>query len=126
MPHVMRLLLALALAGCASDSADSCPMTVEKYCDGKTRNCPPTLSDAQKVASWNCGNGNGGLVTLTSCGDVHIASIAFIDAGEDFYYDANGQLFRVEEFVNTTQHCAAGAGEALECNDPNPITICTP
>lgn len=128
--------LATVLAACAApttaadDASEACPMTIAAYCDGKTLDCPMTWTAAQQATSWSCGT--DALVTLTACGSVHIASIAHIDAGEDFYYGPDDQLYRVEEFINTTQHCLAGSGialgsnGALACDDPAPRTLCSP
>jgi hypothetical protein len=123
-----------ASAGCASNSAstraDSCPMSIAAYCAGKTQNCPLTWTDAQNVASWRCGPGTEGDVQLTTCQGVRIASVAYIDAGADLYYDTSGKLYRVEEFVNVNSHCAAGTGPSYR-DDPNlvceaPVELCTP
>jgi hypothetical protein len=124
-------LLVTGFAGCAAgpDSQDSCPISVEAYCASKTQNCPRTWTDAQNVASWRCGPGTEGVVQLTTCKNVKIASVAYIDSGADLYYDASGQLFQVEEFVNVTRHCAAGSNPSwqidanLDCA-PNPVTLC--
>jgi hypothetical protein len=126
------LYVTVAFAGCASQPNESCPMSIAAYCNGKTQNCPQTWAAAQDVASWRCGPNTDGAVTLSTCGNVHVASVAYVDAGEDFYYDGNGQLYRVESFVNTKQDCLAGSGQALgshgmlDCNDPNPIILCRP
>jgi hypothetical protein len=136
------MCLVIAAFGCAGQTqtdpatepvSESCPMSVATYCDGLTQNCPPTWVAAQQQAAWRCGPGTDGAVTLSTCGAVHVASVAYEDAGEDLYYDASGALYRVEEFINVTQRCLAGTGQPLgsrgaleDCEDPAPRTLCTP
>jgi hypothetical protein len=119
--------IVVAFAGCATDDSESCGMTVEAYCDGMTTNCPATLAAAENAASWRCDPGDSAIVELAACdGGVTRASVAYIDAGRDLYYDASGKLFRVEEFVNIKHRCVAGGGDTIACNDPKPRTLCSP
>jgi hypothetical protein len=106
-------------------------MSVAEFCDSAADMCPMTWTAAQDAASWRCGPGTDGFVTLSTCGDVHVATVAYIDAGKDYYYNASGQLYHIESFVNLSHECAAGTGHALpgknstSC-DPNPVTLCSP
>jgi hypothetical protein len=89
-----------------------------------------TWTAAQDVASWRCPDPTEGEVMLYSCNGVNLARVVYIDAGEELYYDAAGNLYRVESLINVTQHCAAGSGQVLSsmaflsCDDPDARTLC--
>lgn len=87
-----------------------------------------TWTDAQNPSSWGCVR----IVTLSSCSNVNIATVAGVDTGTEFYYDpASGALYRIEDYsanFGGSQSCAAGSGRIETCDDPNAqhLDVCTP
>jgi hypothetical protein len=117
------LLAALLLPACAGDP---CPTSIEAFCS-RADACPKNWAAAQDARTWAC----GGTVTLSTCGDLHVATFSGVDTGTKFYFDNNGELYRVEDYsVNFggSQMCAAGSGDAVECNDPHArqLALCPP
>lgn len=122
-----RVAWLVLVAGCAADpaptAAERCSTSIATYC--ATNNCPMTWDAAQQPASWPCDTSPR--ISLATCADVSVATFAGIDAGIDFYYDASGQLYRVEHYQVGVggSICLAGTGEAMACSDPNPVSVCS-
>jgi len=130
-----RCLIVLALAACGQD--DVCPTTIEAHC--ATNGCAPaTWAEAMTQTGWvytapPCANPlDVPRIGLTDCaGGTHSAGIYGTDSGRDSYYDAAGDLYRIEDTSANnfgSHHCVAGSDPLPACDNRTyrTLDLCPP
>lgn len=106
-------------AFCVQDPDDPCPSTLDAFCASGMEPCPLTWEDAHDRFNWHCG-----VITLSTCDDVMIASHHGVDTGLRYLYEpGSGALYRIEGVGIRGERCAAGAGPERTCDDPHPVEL---
>jgi len=105
-------VLSLGAVGCGTEQPpDSCPETIDQcLSSGDCGGAPTTWQAAQDPHNWGYSFCDTSLsfVSLTACPSYEEAIVSHIDAGDDYYYDSEGRLLRVDHFTIGRTTCVAG------------------
>lgn len=123
---MIRIAFPLLLAACASDPGE-CSQSVAEYC-AANGGCPMTFDAAQDPAAWGCGSGQSGRIGVWTCDGVGVAGLSYVDTGMEFYYGADGKLYRIEAWGGALREprCLAGGGRSVSCAPTTQVTDVCP